>query len=337
MSTRVELDPELLGRVRRADPMRDPRVQAKAGLDTEPALNLLGPELDRAFQPRRAWKPRHARLRVAVLAFAVGAAVFVTANIAWTGTDSGVPSAQARQILTHARDALVWPSDAIYEEDDITTVTASTGATFSSESHEWLSTSPPYNMRLVRSWDGKVQWEQAFVNHRLDIYDPSTNTLYLAPPVAPNVTPHCRPARPCQIIDKPQWNSALSEVQSLLDQPDVTINPNAVLDGNPAIELTFDNGRFSYWIDPHSYQPLQVEDRQDRLPNGQAGVGIGRFPIARVITGSAAPASLLSLQAQHPEATVDQSSTDYAAAKARMENITPGGTGQTTTTSTTTT
>jgi Sigma-70 region 2 len=173
-------------------------------------------------------------VRIAVLAGAVAAAVFVVANVASTGNGSAVSPAQAQAILRHVRAALVWPSRAIYEEEDVGTVTARDGATHTSGSHEWLSTSPPSNSRIIEILNGKVLWEQAFVNRRLDLYDPTTNTIYLAPGVAPN-----------QTTDEPQWNSALSEVQYLLGQPNVTVNPNAVLDGARAIELTFDGGRFS--------------------------------------------------------------------------------------------
>jgi hypothetical protein len=180
-----------------------------------------------------------------------------------------------------------------------------------------VSTSPPYNQRLVRSWNGKVQWEQAFVNGRLDLYDPRTNTVYLAPGVAPN-----------QSSLAPGPSSALSAVSDLLrgqvgdpGAPNVTINSNAVLDGKNAIEVTFDGGRFSYWISPSTYKPLQSVDRWDSLPDGQGGVGIVRYPIARVLTGSAASPKLLSLRAQHPGATVNRSSTGYAAALWRMNNV----------------
>jgi hypothetical protein len=119
--------------------------------------------------------------------------------------------------------------------------------------------------------------------------------------------------------DTPQSNSALSEVEHLLNQPNTKINRNAVLDGKPAVELTFDRGRFSYWISPRSYQPLQVVDRF--FP------GVNRFPIARLLTGSAASPNLLSLQAQHPRATVDHSSADYKAA-ARLVQVRAAQTGR---------
>jgi hypothetical protein len=317
MNTRLDTDPELLDLVRRADPMRDPWVQATAGLDTESALRRLAPELDRLLAPRRARRRRRSALRVAVLAGVVAAAVFAVANVASTGNRSAVSSAQAQTILRHVRAALVFPPHAIYEEDDVGSVTARDGARFTSRTQQWVSTSPPYNQRLVRSWNGKVQWEQEFVNGRLDLYDARTNTVYLAAGVAPN-----------QSSLAPGPSSALSLVSDLLRgqvqdpaAPTITVNPNAVLDGKKTIEVTDDGGRFSYWISPSTYKPLQSVDRWDRLPDGQAGVGIIRYPIARVLTGSAASPKLLSLRAQHPGATIDRSPTDYAAALSRMNNV----------------
>jgi hypothetical protein len=65
MNTRLDSDPELLGLVRGADPMLDPRVRADAGLDTESALRLLAPELDRPPAPRRPRRRRGVAYRVA--------------------------------------------------------------------------------------------------------------------------------------------------------------------------------------------------------------------------------------------------------------------------------
>ena len=101
MNTRLDTDPELLDLVRAADPMLDPRVQVDAGLDTELALRLLALELDRPPAPRRARRRRSA-LRIAVLVGVVAAAVFAVANVASTGNDSAVPSAQAQTILRHS-------------------------------------------------------------------------------------------------------------------------------------------------------------------------------------------------------------------------------------------
>lgn len=310
MNTRIDIDPELLDLVRRSDPMRDSRVHADAAAGTEAALRQLASKLDRAPMSKR--RPRPA-LRFALLAGAVATVVFVLANVIPTEHGSTLSPAQAQTILKHIHETLAWPPHAIYEEENVTTVTPRDGATHISGWHEWLSTSPPYNSRSIQFRNGKPLWEQAFVNGRLDLYDPRTNTIYIAPDVIPfceagTTSPAATPT--CRVPDAPQWNSALSEIQHLLRQADVTINTDATLDGKRAIELTFDRGRFSYWISPRNYRPLQIEDRF--FP------GSTRFPIARVLTGSAASPKLLSLQAQHPQATIDHSSTDYAAAKLRL-------------------
>lgn len=315
MNTRPDsdMDTELLAIVRSADPMLHSRAQTDGELDTESALRGLAHALDRTPAPPRARPRRRTAWRAAMLAGAIAAVVFAATNVASTGNGSGVSQAQAQTILRHIRDALKWPSAAIYEEDDKTTITARDGATFTWETHEWLSTSRPHNMRLIMIANGRVQFEQASVGGRLDIYAPSTNTVYLAPAVSSR-----------QGTDAPQWNSALSMVQYLLREPDTDIDSHATLEGKRAIELTFDRGRFSYWISPRTYQPLQSLDREDSLPDGRGGVGITRYRIARVLTGSAAPNSLLSLQAHHPGAAVDHSSTDYAAILARLQNVGTG-------------
>lgn len=203
MNTRLDTDPELLDLVRAADPMLDPRVHANAGLDTESALRLLAPKLE---LPPAPWRPRRRRrtaLRIAVLAGAVVAAAFVAVNVTSTGNGSDAVSPAPAQILRHIRDALVWPAHAIYEEDVVTTVTARKGARHTVEYHNWTSTSPPYNNRLIVIVNGKMLWEQTAVNGRLDLYDPTTNTVYLAPGVAQNQSP-----------DQPQSNSVLAEIQS---------------------------------------------------------------------------------------------------------------------------
>ena len=99
MSTRFDNGPDLLELVRRADPMRDPRVQADAGLDTESALRSLASELGRPAPPRTTHRRRTA-LRTAVLAVAIAATVFVVANVASTGNDSAVHQRRPRSSST---------------------------------------------------------------------------------------------------------------------------------------------------------------------------------------------------------------------------------------------
>ena len=124
---RLDTDPELLDLVRPADPMRDPRVQANAGLDTESAL----PDRARARSTARA--PAH-RLGAARRCVSRRSPVWSRRPCSrWLTSPRPETAPRSRQprrrLLRHVRDALVWPPHAIYEEEDIvTTVTARDGA-----------------------------------------------------------------------------------------------------------------------------------------------------------------------------------------------------------------
>ena len=90
--------------------------------------------------------------------------------------------------------------------------------------------------------------------------------MYLAPGVAPN-----------QSSLAPGPISALSIVPTCSGAdpaaPNITVNPNAMLDGKKAIEVTFNGGRSSYWISPSTYKPLQSEDRWDSCLTARAAWG----------------------------------------------------------------
>jgi hypothetical protein len=309
MKTQADTDLEMLELIRSIDPMLDPRVQADAGLDTEAALRVLAPQLHRPAPPRRIRRRHRAVLRLALLAASAGTAAFVVANVVSSGTDFAVPTAQAKMMIVRARAALVDLPAAILEEDVVTTVTAADGTTSTLDAHQWISTSPPYDSRQILTQDG-VQYENWTVNGRPDLYDPATNTVYVAPAnvLAPggNLT----------------LTTARAEIRYLIagyacpdcsGHTNVVVNPSATVNGNPAIEFTFLGGQYSYWASPSDYRPLQFEDRKAVLPDGQSGVALAHYPIDRLLTGAAASASLVSLDAQHPGATIDESDADYQA------------------------
>ena len=297
MNAQFDLDPDLLELLRAADPLRLPAAANDPHLDADSALRRLNV----ALEPIRASRPRRRRsaARAAVVVVAVAAIAFAIFNVASTKTGSGVAPAEARVILRHVRDALRWPAHAIYEEESVTTDTRPNGTRHTVEYHEWLSTRPPYNNRLTVIVNGKVLWEQAFVNGRRDIYDPTTSTIYLAPGVTDKNVVGCHQCS----SDTPQTNSALSEVADLLNDPHVSIDRNTTVDGKPAIKLVFDRGRFTYWISARTYLPIQIKD--SFFP------GLTRYPVARLLTGPAASPALLSLQAEHPHATIDHSTAAY--------------------------
>jgi|SRR5579862_777941 len=315
MKTVPDLDHEVLALIRSVDPMLHPRVQTDGGLSTEAALRLLAPKLNgpRKSQPRP--RPRRAAVRLVVLAVAVGTTAFAVANVLPSGTGSAVPTAQAEAMIVRARAALIDPPGAIVEEDSVTTFTAGDGTTSTSEVHQWTSTTAPYDTRQIMIEEGNVRYESWVINGRPDLYDPATNTVYVAP---------------AHVLAPGNLNlsTTRAEIRSLLNGhvcPDgscsdtnITVNPNATANDKPAIEFTFLNGEYSYWVSPSDYRPLQFEDRKAVSPNGMTGVALGRYPIERLLTGAAASHDLLSLDAQHPGATIDQSPCDYWAFMQRV-------------------
>jgi hypothetical protein len=308
MKTLPDFDHDVLALIRGVDPMLDPRVQADAGLSAEAALRLLAPQLDNPTRPLPKRRRRRGAVRLVLLAVASGTAAFAVANVLPSGTDSAVPTAQAEAMIVRARTALIDPPGAIVEEDSVTTFTAADDTTSTSEVHQWTSTTAPYDTRQVMIEEGNVRYESWVINGRPDLYDPATNTVYVAP--AHVLAPGNR-----------NVSTTRAEIRSLLNGnvcpdgscPDtnITVNPNATVNGKPAIEFTFLNGEYSYWVSPSNYQPLQFEDRNAVSPDGASGVALGRYPIERLLTGAAASQSLVSLDAQHPDATIDKSPCDY--------------------------
>lgn len=310
MKTVPDIDHEVLALIRSVDPMLDPRVQADAGLSGEAALRLLAPQLNSQTQSRPRRRRRRAAVRLVALAAAVGATAFAVENVLPSGTDSAVLTAQAEAMIVHARAALIDPPGAIVEEDSVTTFTAADGTTSISEVHQWTSTTAPYDTRQIMIDDGTVRYESWVINGRPDLYDPATNTVYVAP---------------AHVLAPTNLNlsTTRAEIRSLLNGtvcpdgscPDtnITVNPNATVNGEPAIEFTFLSGEYSYWVSPNDYLPLQFEDRKAVSPNGGSGVARGRFPIERLLTGAAASQDLVALDAQHPHATIDKNPCDYSA------------------------
>jgi len=308
MKTLPDIDHEVLELIRSVDPMLDPQVQADAGLSTEAALHLLAPQLNSPTRPQPKRRRRRAAVRLVLLAVAVGTTAFAVTNVLPSGTDSAVPTAQAEAMIVRARTALIDPPGAIVEEDSVTTFTAADGTTSTSEVHQWTSTTAPYDTRQIMIEKGSVRWESWFVNGRPYLYDPATNTVHVAP---------------ANVLAPANMNlsTARAEIRSLLNgnvcpdgscsDTDITVNPNATVNGKPAIEFTFLSGEYSYWASPSDYRPLQFEDRKAGSPDGASGVALGRFPIERLLTGAPASQNVVSLDAQHPGATIDKSPCDY--------------------------
>ena len=112
----------------------------------------------------------------------------------------------------------------------------------------------------------------------------------------------------------PNVTSYAATLRWMIRQRGVTVEPNATLDGAPAVRITTNHGRLVYWAEPDSYRPLQLVDKVG------ARVTTTRFPIYRVLRGADATPKLLSLSAQHPDARVDEDGDDFERAMCRLGN-----------------
>jgi hypothetical protein len=89
------------------------------------------------------------------------------------------------------------------------------------------------------------------------------------------------------------------------------LDGHRTIDGRDTIEISSEDGHTTYYIDADSYNPVELDT-----------TGTGGGVALRFQTYEAVPAEgngrLLDLKAQHPNATVDRSASDYEAAQARL-------------------
>jgi hypothetical protein len=101
------------------------------------------------------------------------------------------------------------------------------------------------------------------------------------------------------------------QILALLNSGGAHVSGHRTIDGRKTIEISSPDGHTTYYVDPDSYEPVEL----DTTGTG-GGVGL------RFRTYQALPAEgndgLLDLRAQHPHATVDRDASDYQSAQARL-------------------
>jgi len=101
------------------------------------------------------------------------------------------------------------------------------------------------------------------------------------------------------------------QILALLKSGGAHVVGHKTIDGRDTIEIDSADGHTSYYVDPDSYEPVELDT------TGTDGGTALRFH-----TYEALPAegngSLLDLEAQHPNASVDRSASDYQAAQSRL-------------------
>lgn len=119
-----------------------------------------------------------------------------------------------------------------------------------------------------------------------------------------------------------ELSSFRSEALSLLHAPGAKVTSNVTVDGQNALQVTSADGTSTYDLNPTSYAPIQMTNTigpgTDLGDPGNDSTVTLTFTDWQYLTGSAADPGLLSLTAQHPTATVDNSATDYNTAENQL-------------------
>jgi hypothetical protein len=101
------------------------------------------------------------------------------------------------------------------------------------------------------------------------------------------------------------------QILALLSSGGARVDGHKTIDGHDTIEISSEDGHTTYYVDPASYNPVELDT-----------AGRGGGVSLRFHTYDALPAarndSLLDLEAQHPHARVDRSPSDYEAAQTRL-------------------
>jgi hypothetical protein len=102
-----------------------------------------------------------------------------------------------------------------------------------------------------------------------------------------------------------------SQILALLRSGEAHVVGHRTVDGQDTIEIASADGHTTYYVDPGSYRPVELDTR------GTDGGTSLRFRTFETLDAGA-DASLLSLTAQHPDAQIDRDPAHYNAADARL-------------------
>lgn len=120
------------------------------------------------------------------------------------------------------------------------------------------------------------------------------------------------PAAPSDSGPDPDSSDFRSQILALLQSGGATVVGHATIDGRDTLEIRSQDGTTTYYVDPSSYDPVELDTTGDG-----GGVNL-HFTTWEELPSTDASNALLSLAAQHPSATVDHSQADYLAAERRI-------------------
>lgn len=239
-------------------------------------------QLGGAIDRRRSRRRRGLLLR-ATAAAAAAAALALGLLSALPGNDvlpGPEPSAAARAA------ALLSPSDRILHTVVLATLRHPDGSVDRGRTETWQETSPSYDKRE------KSGRELASAGGAAQYYDPRTNTTHTT---APNVAPERAP--------RPGTGDGhlREDMLGLLRSSDARTAGRITVAGRPAIRIVSADWNETLVIDAVTAEPIEYSITSDE------GIRVtNRFQAYELLPATDANRRLVSLRAQHPDATVVQ-------------------------------
>jgi hypothetical protein len=234
-------------------------------------------------------KRRKLSLRFTLPAVGGLAAATAVAAIALIGSSgSGGPNAADAAILHRTLAAVTGPPNSILH---MKTIDTTNGTTFVGE--WWQQTNTPYASRGVKGPLGHVG-EFSDNGNTSYMYDPSTNTIYQRPDNS-----------------APTFTDPVSLIRQQLANGQATVTGKTTIDGQQLYGIRISTGITTY-VDNGSYIPVYIDDPQ---PNGSTL----RFKVVAYQYLPSTPQNLplLSISAQHPNATTDPNPNDWPASASK--------------------
>jgi hypothetical protein len=292
----------------------------------------LADAIERDLRTRRARPLSRRAVRLALAAAAAAGVALGALSLVPGNSPSAV--ARAAAALRLSGGTILHIDMAVHEVGD-----TGNSSTYSEET--WQQASAPLMYRSLRTENGVRLDVVTHTDGSSELYDPTTNTIYAVsssglreveqaqlPPAPPGA--HLRPASPSEAprpIGKPSLNPApepgtqsqaddpiRARVLGILESGIVSAAGHVTVDGRDALKLASADGTVTILVDPRTYEPILWT-----MAGGPIGSGLTvHFDVYERVPDTQTSAIVFDLRAQHPDARVDTSPADYAAALARL-------------------
>jgi hypothetical protein len=236
-----------------------------------------------------ATRRRKLSLRFTLPAVAGVAAATAAVAIALTGTTgTGGPTAADAAILHRTLAAVTGPRNRILH---VKTIDVTGSTTFVGE--WWQQTSSPYASRGMKGPVGHLG-EFADNGTTSYMYDASTNTIYERPDSA-----------------APTYTDPVSLLRQQIANGQASVTGKTTINGQPLYGIRLSSGITTY-VDKGSYIPRYIDSPQR---NGSTL----RFTVVsyQYLTNTPQNTQLLSITAQHPNATIDANPHDWPSSNSK--------------------